>query len=272
MHIIVLIKQVPDIKKVKMDKETGTIIRKGVESVINPLDLYAIEAALNIKESNSTTNITVISMGPPSALNAIKEAIAMGADSGILLSDKTFAGSDTLATSMILGEAIKKAESFDYIICGERAIDGDTSQVGPEIASYLNLPIITYVNRIQIQKNKCSLSRRVEEGIESLSLHKPAVLTVLKEINHPRLPTYKGKKKANNTKIQIWNIKDLKIIKEQVGLKGSPTKVVKIFTPNITRKCTLLYIKNENDISQASSTVSNFLINNKYLQAKNDNC
>jgi electron transfer flavoprotein beta subunit len=265
MHIIVPIKQVPDIKKVKMDKETGTIIRKGVDSVINPLDLYAIEAALELKDRKIADKIIIITMGPPSAKYALKEAIAMGADDAYLLSDKAFAGSDTLATSLVLGAAIKKIGKFDLIICGERAIDGDTSQVGPELAAFLDLPVATYISNLSIQNKYCKLKRRIEEGIENLTVNLPALLTVVKEINYPRLPTYRGKKKAKNTEIPIWQLADINLPKEKVGLKGSPTKVVKIFTPNVKRKCKMIFIKNETDINNAAINFTNFLMDNKYL-------
>jgi electron transfer flavoprotein beta subunit len=265
MHIIVPIKQVPDIKKVKMDKETGTIIRKGVESVINPLDLYAIETALELKDKGIAEKIIIITMGPPSAKNALKEAIAMGADEAYLLSDKAFAGSDTLATSLVLGAAIKKIGSVDLIICGERAIDGDTSQVGPELAAFLHLPIATYINKFSRQNDCCRLERRIEEGVESLTVKLPAVLTVVKEINYPRLPTYKGKKKAKNTDISTWQLEDIGLSKEKVGLKGSPTKVVKIFTPTVTRKCKMHYIKKETDLHDATSNFTDFLKDNQYI-------
>ncbi|MCF7790374.1 MAG: electron transfer flavoprotein subunit beta/FixA family protein [Victivallales bacterium] len=255
MQIIVLIKQVPDIKNVKIDKTTGTIIRKGVESVINPLDLFAIETALQLKDSLSDVKVTVISMGPLSAVKAVREAIAMGCDEGIVLSDKAFAGSDTWATSIILSKAISKIGNFDIILCGERAIDGDTGQVGPEIASCLNIPVATYISDLKYNGNNCTLLRRVENGIEKITVMLPALVTVIKEINSPRLPTFKGKKKAKIKDIRIWNAEKLNIEKDNTGLKVSPTKVVKIFTPDITRKCKIIKIKKYDDIIKATNAV-----------------
>ena len=252
MHIIVLIKQVPELKNVKLDKETGTVIREGVESVVNPLDLYAVEAALAMKEQNNC-RITAVSMGPLKADRAIREVISMGVDDGILLTDKKFAGSDTWATSYIIGNAINKLGRFDLILAGERAIDGDTSQVGPEVAAFLDIPAATYVNNIEkfSQHGKhCKITRATESGIETLNVTLPALLTVVKEISIPRLPTYRGKKYAKKIDIPVWSIKDLNLNENLIGLKGSPTRVFKTYKSVVSRNCRKLFANNESNIEE----------------------
>lgn len=235
MKLIIPIKQVPETGNVKMDENTGTMIREGVESIINPLDLYAIELGIRIKEKFGG-EITVISMGPQKAIEAIKEAIAMGCDNGILLSDKRFGGADTWATSYTLSKAIKKIGNFDLIICGERATDGDTGQVGPGIASFLDLPLSTFTSEITYMDEKMvHVKRLVEGGYELLELPLPSLLTVVKEISDPRLPTLHGKQKAKKVEIPIWGPEDIDAELDNIGLKGSPTRVVKTFHPQVSR-------------------------------------
>ena len=259
MRIIVPIKQVPETKSVKMDEKTGTVIRDGVEAIINPLDLYAIETAVQLKEKSGGT-VTVISMGPPKAEKALREAVAMGADDAALVSDKAFAGSDTWATSYILGEAIKKLGVFDLIICGERATDGDTGQVGPELASYLNLPVATYVCGIEeFDAAACVVKRLLEEGVETLSVAIPALLTVVKEVSEPRLPTYAGKKKAKKMEMPVYGMEDLPLDPGKIGLKGSPTRVVKIYRPKVARKCEMITASDERGMEEAIGALKKVL-------------
>ena len=256
MRIIVPIKQVPETRKVRMDEETGTVIREGVESIVNPLDLYSIEFALKIREQIDC-EIICICMGPPNAEKALKEAISMGIDKGILISDRVFAGSDTWATSYALYKAIDKIGNCDLIICGERATDGDTGQVGPGIAAFMNLPVISYVSCLNfIDTSIIKVDRMVEHGHETLSGPFPLVLTVVKETGEPRLPTLKGKLKAKQTEIINWNHSNLNIQPDDVGLKGSPTRVVKIFKPQVTRQCELLYAEDDSQLSAAISQLS----------------
>ena len=238
MKSIVLIKQVPETGTVKMDSETGTMIRDGVASIINPLDLYAIETALLLKETRGGT-VTVLTMGPPKSEKALREAIAMGCDDALLLSDKAFAGADTWATSFVLSEAIRqKAGDFDLILCGERATDGDTGQVGPGVASFLDLPIVTYASSIDLcNAATARVTRLVEGGREVLRLPFPALLTVVKEISFPRLPTLRGKRKARTLDIIACDAEALQLQRDRIGLKGSPTRVVRIFSPKIMREC-----------------------------------
>lgn len=236
MKTIVCIKQVPDPEHASMDVESGTVVREGVLLMVNPFDLYAIEEALKIKEQLGG-EVIAISMGPPQAEEALKEVIAMGVDEGILLTSKDFAGADTWATSYTLALACKKIGNFDIILCGKQAIDGDTAQVGPGIAAQLGIPQITFVRKIEeITEDQIKAQRLVEGGYEVISSPLPIVMTVVKEINEPRLPTLKGKIRAKNVEIEQWGPSDIEAKKENIGLDGSPTRVVEIFTPELTKE------------------------------------
>ncbi len=243
MKIVVLIKQVPATDKVKMDEETGTMIREGIESEINPLDLYAIEEAVRIKERiGNGVVISVISMGPKKAEEAIRSAIALGCDKGYLLSDRKFAGSDTWVTAYSLATGIKKiVGTADVILCGERATDGETGQVGPEVGAYLDLPVLTYVSKIEeIGKDKIVAQRALEGGHEVVEAPLPVLMSVVKEINTPRMPNFSGKMKAKKAEIPLLTADDIEADEERLGLKGSPTRVVKIFHPQVARKGTIV--------------------------------
>ena len=231
MNIVVCIKQVPETTDVKIDPETNTLIREGVSSIINPFDAYAIEEGIRLKEKFGG-KVTVLTMGPPQAKEALKEAISLGADEGIMLSDRAFAGSDTWATSYTLAKGIQKIGEFDVILCGKQASDGDTAQVGPGISTHLDIPQVTYVKKIEsITEDIARVERMVEEGFEIIEVPLPCLFTVVKEINEPRLPSLKGKMKAKKAEIPMWTAADLDIDPSKIGLNGSPTKVVKIFTP-----------------------------------------
>ena len=231
MNIIVCIKQVPETTEVKINPETNTLIREGVKSIINPFDAYAIEEGVRLKEKFGG-KATVITMGPPQAEAVLREAISMGMDEGILLSDRAFAGSDTWATSYALSAAIKKIGAFDLIVCGKQASDGDTAQVGPGISAHLDVPQVTYVKKIEeIKDNFARAERMTEEGYEIIEVPLPALITVVKEINTPRLPSLKGMMRAKQAKIIHWKALDIETDSNCVGLAGSPTQVVKIFTP-----------------------------------------
>ena len=231
MNIIVCIKQVPETTEVRINPETNTLVREGVKSIINPFDMYAIEEALRLKERFGG-KVLIITMGPPQADAALREAISMGADEGYLVCDRAFAGSDTWATSYTLAGAIKKLGAYDLIICGKQASDGDTAQVGPGISTHLNIPQVTYVKKIEeITEKLMRLERMLEEGYEIIETPLPALLTVVKEINEPRIPSLRGLMKAKSAKVTILTQKELQLDPSQIGLCGSPTQVVKIFTP-----------------------------------------
>lgn len=253
MNILIPIKQVPETGNVKMDESTGTMIRSGVESIINPLDLYAIETGIQLKECYGGT-VTALSMGPPACQKALREALAMGCDDAMQMSDKRFAGADTWATSYVLAETIRqKVSEFDLILCGERATDGDTGQVGPGLAAQLRLPLATYVSRIYDVKEGegFRVNRLVEGGYEIWSLPFPALITVVKEISFPRLPTLRGKQRAKKTSIPVLGCDDLGLHEDRIGLKGSPTRVVNIFRPQVARQGSRYLIKDEADLERA---------------------
>jgi len=258
VNIIVPIKQVPETGNVKMDEKTGTMIREGVESIINPLDLYAIECSLGLKETKGG-NITIISMGPAKAEKAIREALSMGCDDGILISDKAFAGSDTWATAHVLAAEVRKIGNYDMIITGIRATDGDTGQVGPEMASLLGLPTASFVSKIvEITENSITVERLVEGGYETVRVPLPCLLSVVNEISFPRLPTLRGKQTARTKQIPTHGINDLGIEPSDVGLKGSPTRVVKIMSPKVTRTGVLVDTKKEG-VKKAVEQLVDFL-------------
>ena len=252
MRIILPIKQVPETAGVRMDEQTGTMIREGVEAIINPLDLYAIEAAIRLRETCGG-DCVAISMGPPAAAKALREAIAMGVDSAVLISDKAFAGSDTWATSYTLAAAIRRLPAYDLIICGERATDGDTGQVGPGIAAFLDLPVLTYVSKLDsVSDGVCRAHRLVEDGYEVLEMRLPGVITVLKEAANPRLPTLRGKQKAKKAETPTWGAADIGVDADKVGLRGSPTRVIRVFRPSLARKCEMVIAQDEAAINEAA--------------------
>lgn len=231
MNIVVCVKQVPGTTEVKMNKETNTIIREGVEAIINPFDTYAVEEGLIIREAKGG-KVTVLSMGIPSVADMLKETISLGVDDTVLLSDRAFAGADTLATSYALSMGIKKIGDVDLVICGKQATDGDTAQVGPSLAEKLGFPHTTYVRKIEeIGDDFIRCQRMTEDGYEVIEMPLPAVITVVKEINTPRLPSIKGMMRAKKAVVNIWTADDINANKNQCGLKGSPTQVVKTYVP-----------------------------------------
>ncbi len=237
MRIIVCVKQVPDPEQAKMDKEKGTVVREGVPLIINPFDLYAVEEALRIKERLGDVEVVAISMGPPQAEEALREVIAMGVDTAYLISDRAFAGADTLATSYTLSRAIEWIGDYDLIICGKQAIDGDTAQVGPGIAAHLDLPQITYVRKIEeIKEGYIRAERMVEDGYYVVEAPLPCVITVVKEINEPRLPTLKGKLRAKKAEIPVLTPDRINADPDKIGVSGSPTEVIEIYSPEIKKE------------------------------------
>jgi electron transfer flavoprotein beta subunit len=242
MKIIVLIKQVPDTTEVKLDPKTGSLMREGIESIINPDDRHAIEAAVTLKETLGG-KVTALSMGPLQAIDAISESMGMGVDSGILLSDTAFAGADTWATSFTLGKAVEKIGEYDLLLCGRQAIDGDTAQIGPQVAEYLNITHVSYVCEIhEVRRKYLVVKRRLEDGFERVECSLPALLTVIGELNRPRYPVVSGLIHACNEKspIKIWNAADLGVQVGEIGLEGSFTHVIKTFAPKFQRESEML--------------------------------
>ena len=231
MNIIVCLKQVPGTTNVKIDPQTNTLIRQGIENMINPFDTYALEEGVRLKERFGG-KVIAISMGPPQAEGALKEAISLGADEAVLLSDKGFAGADTWATAYTLSSAILKLGQYDLIICGRQTLDGDTGQVGPELSEMLGIPFVAYVSQIaEIADGQMQVQRMVEHGHEVIETPLPAVITVVKEINVPRLPSLRGIAKSKSAVIPVWGVQELGVDPGMVGLSGSFTKVIKVFFP-----------------------------------------
>ncbi len=229
MKIVVCMKQVPDTTEIRLDPVTGTLIRDGVPSIMNPDDKAALEEALVLKDKYGA-HITAITMGPPQADAILREAFAMGADRGILLTDRKFAGSDTLATSTALAAAIKGLE-YDIIIAGRQAIDGDTAQVGPQIAEHLDLPQVSYVKELEFGKdNVLKIKRAIEDGYYLVEVKAPCLLTVLSEANKPRYMHIRGIVEAFDKEVEIWTVDNITVDETKLGLDGSPTKVKKSFT------------------------------------------
>lgn len=230
MNIVVCIKQVPDTSEVRINPETNTLIREGVPTIINPYDTHAIEAGLFIKEKVQG-RVIALTMGPPQAETALRDAISMGVDEAVLLTDRAFAGSDTWATAYTLSKAIGKIGG-DIIICGKQAIDGDTAQVGPEMAEFLDMPHISYIRKIEdINEKSIRVQRLMDEGYDIVESSLPVLITVVKELNEPRLPSLKGKMAAKKAAITRWNAADISAEEDKTGIKGSPTQVKNIFAP-----------------------------------------
>jgi electron transfer flavoprotein beta subunit len=240
MNIVVCLKQVPGTTDVKIDPQTNTLIRQGIENIINPFDTYALEEGVRLREKHGG-KVTVITMGPPQAEAALREAVSLGADDAILLSDRAFAGADTWATAYTLSRAVMKIKDYDLIICGRQTIDGDTGQVGPEMAEMLEIPFIAYVSKIEEIKEKyLRVSRMVEEGHEVIETTIPAVITVAKEINIPRLPSLRGITRSKSAAVATWGVPELGVDPSMVGLAGSSTQVIKIFFPQRVTQAEIL--------------------------------
>lgn len=233
MNIIVCIKQVPDtehLQDVTVNPETNTLEREKIPAIVNPFDSNAVEEAVRIKEKLGG-KVTVITMGPPQAEEALRTALAMGADEAILLTDMAFAGSDTWATAKTLAKAIEKIGNYDLVLFGKQAIDGDTAQVGPEVAEELSLPQVTYVSKLEVGEGKIKARRIIEDAYEEVEAPMPCVVTVTKDINEPRFASIKGLLKAKKAEVIRWGKDDLALSDENIGLNGSATQVIKIFTP-----------------------------------------
>ena len=243
MNIIVCIKQVPDtasLHTLRINPKTNTLMRDTAPAIINPFDENAIEEGIRLREKYGG-EVTVVSMGPSQVEKSLRDALAMGADNAILLSDRVFAGADTLATSYTLACAIKKIGKFDLVLFGKQAIDGDTAHVGPGVAEVLGLPQITLVRKIEIENGKLKAERTLEDSFELIETNLPAVVTVTKEINTPRYPSLKGIIKSKKTQITVWSMKEMELDPKRVGSNGSPTQVIRIFTPEMRSKGEILH-------------------------------
>jgi len=235
MNITVCIKQVPETSKVKINPETNTLIREGVQSIINPFDLYALEEAVRLKEAHGGV-VRVLTMGPPQAESALREALSLGADEAYLVSDRAFAGADTWVTAYTLTAAVRKMGDTDLILCGKQAVDGDTAQVGPSLADQLGIPFVAFVRKIrEVGSDELVVERMFEEGYEVVRMPLPGLLTVVKDINEPRLPSLKGKMRAKKAGIVKFGRGDLDVQDLYIGLDGSPTRVVRMFSPDLRR-------------------------------------
>lgn len=231
MKIVVCLKQVPETQEVRIDPETLNLQREGIKSIINPFDLYALEEGLRVRERQGG-EVIVLSMGPPQAESALREALTYGADQAILLSDRAFAGADTWATAYTLAAAIRRLGAVDLIFCGKQAIDGDTAQVGPELAAFLDWPQVSWARKLEFMApDRLQVERLLDHGYDRVEVQLPAVITVVKEINEPRVPSFKAKLRAKSAPIPVWTATELGLAPEQVGWQGSYTRVVKIFPP-----------------------------------------
>ena len=236
MKIIVCVKQVPDTNEVKIDPVKGTLIRDGVPSILNPDDANALEAALKLKDEYEGTEVAVITMGPPQAKIMLRECLAMGADTAYLLSDRAFGGADTCSTSTTIAAGIKMMGDVDIIFTGRQAIDGDTAQVGPQVAQRLNIPVVTYVQGVEVKDGNCIVHRQLEDGYEVIEVKNPCLLTCVKELNQPRYMTIGGILDAYQKDITVWNHEYVKLDSNDCGLNASPTKVFRSFTPDLKGK------------------------------------
>lgn len=260
MNIIVCVKQVPDTKDVRLDPETNTLAREGVESILNPYDQHALEAAVSLKETCGG-EVTVLSMGPPQAEEVLRLAISCGADKAVLVSDRSFAGADTWATSYTLAKAVEKIGSFDLIICGKQAIDGDTAQVGPGLAMRLDIPYATCIQKIRFaDDSEILMERMMDEGYDVLRSTYPLLLTVVKDINQPRVPSLKGKMKAKKAQITTLTAEDIEADPTCIGLGGSPTQVVKVFPPEPRGERAILQGSLDEQVEQLVDRIKPYLI------------
>ena len=263
MKLITCVKQVPDTTEVKVDPNTHTLIRNGVPSILNPYDHFAVEECVRIKEKIGESSVTVISMGPPQARSALLRCLALGADEAVLISDKAFAGSDTWATAYTLSQAIKKIGLVDMVFCGQQAIDGDTAQVGPELAQQLGIPQVTYVEKIEINdKHILTIHKQTEDGYNILEAKPPMLLALLPPTSfQPEHPPMSSILKAKKKPLTVWDLKALGDDESKFGLDGSFTQVIKTYTPPPRGECELI----EQDSKQAAKKLSEILLKNEAI-------
>lgn len=259
MKIVVCVKQVPDAKDVRLDPATNTLAREGVQAIMNPYDRHALEEGVRLKEQYGGT-VTVVSMGPPQAAEVLREAVACGADAAMLVSDRAFAGSDTWATTHTLAQAIKSNGGVELILCGKQAIDGDTAQVGPGLAQRLDFACVTCVKKVLgCGDGVIRVERLMDDGSDTLEVQLPALLTVVKELNEPRPPSLKGKMKAKGMEIPILSAADIDADPAQIGLKGSPTQVVRVFSPQMRGERTMLTGSADQQVEQLAAKLEALL-------------
>lgn len=259
MKIVVCVKQVPDAKDVRLDPKTNTLAREGVQSIMNPYDQHAVEEALSLKESLGA-EVTVLTMGPPQAEDVLRQAVSCGADNAVLVSDRAFAGADTWATSYTLARAIKTLGAFDLILCGKQAIDGDTAQVGPGLAMRMEIPYVTCVQKVrEATATGLVLERMMDDGYDVLTVDFPALLTVVKDINEPRVPSLKGKMRAKKVEIRKLTAADIGADPACIGLPGSPTQVVNVFPPPARANRTVLTGSIDEQIDQLLDSLQPYL-------------
>ena len=263
MKLIACIKQVPDTTEVKVDPKTHTLIRDGVPSILNPYDQFAIEECVRIREQIGDCSVSVITMGPPQARSALMRCLALGADEAVLISDKAFAGSDTWATAYTLSLAIKKFGSFDIVFCGQQAIDGDTAQVGPELAQQLGIPQVTYVEKVEIDnKHKLTINKQTEDGYQILEVKLPVLLALLPPTSfQPEHPPMSSILKAKKKPFNIWAVKNLGGDESKFGLDGSFTQVIKTYSPPKRGECEII----TDDPKEAAKKLGKILCKNEAL-------
>lgn len=262
MRIVVCVKQVPDTSEVKIDPETGTLIREGVPSIVNPFDQFALEEGVRIREIAGKGEVAAISMGPSQARSALMKCLALGADRAILLCDEAFAGSDTLATSYALSLAVKGLGSFDLILCGQQAIDGDTGQVGPELAQHLMIPHLTYVERVSVEGRHVTAQKQTDEGYEILKVKMPALLALVTPSDFvPGNPPFSKIVGAKSKPFETWGADRLGGSRERFGLRGSPTQVQRVFSPPRRERGTIL----EAPPSEAAEKLTRLLLEENLL-------
>ena len=259
MKIIVCVKQVPDAKDVRLDPETNTLAREGVQSIMNPYDQHALEEGVRLKEELGA-EVIVLTMGPPQAEEVLRQAVACGADKGVLVSDRAFAGADTWATSYTLAQAIEYLGGADLILCGKQAIDGDTAQVGPGLAMRMNMPFITCVQKLRrADENGLTVERMMDDGYDVAEVDYPVLLTVVKDLNTPRVPSLKGKMRAKKASFTVLSAADINADPALIGLAGSPTQVVRVFPPPARGERTVLTGTVDEQVRELARTLKAFL-------------
>lgn len=259
MNIVVLIKQVPSTTNARMDPKTGVMIRDASDTILNPLDEHAVTEAVRIKEKHPGSSVTALTMGPPSAVKILHEACARGADKGVLLSHRAFGGSDTIATARVLAAAVRRLGAFDLILAGEKATDGETGQTGPMTATLLGIPVVTFVRELIIGDGYIRAQRLVEEGTEEIEVKLPAMVTVIRDINNPPLPTLRKFVIAKKISYPIWGPDEIGMKETEAGLKGSATRVAKVFSPKLARDTTFCYADTDAKMTEAVTAVLNIL-------------